>query len=135
VTNEVQWVNRFVCYLTAGQRNRRADVWQTTAISLPRVTCDEEPFQCVNRQIAGALHFKLMHSTVPSMGPPYHAGRRMHFLARLNLKGPPARGFRPKCFNYSRYKSVGNVKSAGQRLKNEKWRGCGVPAPSPPSRA
>lgn len=50
-------------------------------------------------------------------------GRRMHFLARLNLKGPPARGFRPKCFNYSRYKSVGNVKSAEHRLKNEKRRG------------
>jgi len=78
----VQWVNRFVCYLTAGQRNRRADVWQTTAISLPRVTCDEEPFQCVNRQIAGALHFKLMHSTVPSMGPPYHAGRSIRISNR-----------------------------------------------------
>lgn len=53
---------------------------------------------------------------------PHHAGRRIHFLARLNLKGPPARGFRPKCFNYSRYKSVGNVKSTGHRLKNEKRR-------------
>lgn len=52
----------------------------------------------------------------------HHAGRMMHFLARLNLKGPPARGFRPKCFNYSRHKSVGNVKSAEHRLKNKKWR-------------
>lgn len=54
---------------------------------------------------------------------PHNSGRRMHFLARLNLKGPPARGFRPKCFNYSRYKNVGNVKSAEYRLKNEKRRG------------
>lgn len=53
----------------------------------------------------------------------HRAGKRMHFLARLNLKGPPACGFRPKCFNYSRYKSVGNVKRTGHRLKNEKWRG------------
>lgn len=52
------------------QTSRRFAVWQTTTISLPRVTCDEEPFQCVNRQIAGALHFKLMHSTVPSVAPP-----------------------------------------------------------------
>lgn len=50
------------------QTSRRFAVWQTTAISLPRVTCAGEPFQCVNRQIAGALHFKLMHSTV---SPPW----------------------------------------------------------------
>jgi len=51
------------------QTSRRFAVWQTTTISLPRVTCDEEPFQCVNRQIAGALHFKLMYSTVSSVAP------------------------------------------------------------------
>jgi hypothetical protein len=30
-----------------------------------------------------------------------------------------ARGFRPKCFNYSRHKSVGNVKSAGWKMKSD----------------
>lgn len=65
------------------QTSRHFAVWQTTAISLPRVTCDEEPLQCVNRQIASALHFKLMHSTVPSIALPCHAGSSVRISNRI----------------------------------------------------
>lgn len=87
VTNEVQWVNRFVCCSTSGatkQTGGRFAVWQTHPPSrCLALLATRSLFQCVNRQIAGALHFKLMHSTVPSAVSPGLAERRIPNRARI----------------------------------------------------
>lgn len=96
VTNEVQWVNRFVCCPTSGatkQTGGRFAVWQTHPPSrCLALLATRSLFQCVNRQIAGALHFKLMHSTVPSAVSPGLAERRIPNRARIrNRATEPSR--------------------------------------------